>query len=121
VWLYSEKPSLDNEAPIKALRERPLQQSDIELMERPVTLYECKQAIRRLGLAKAAGPDGLPVPAEFYRSFEELVVKDLHNTLQEAHTLGILPRSMREGDIVLLHKKAIRVTRVIIDLSRCFK
>jgi hypothetical protein len=24
VWLYSEKPSLDNEAPIKALRERPL-------------------------------------------------------------------------------------------------
>jgi hypothetical protein len=51
VWLYSEKPSLDNEAPFKALRERPLQQSDIELMERPVTLYECKQAIRRLGLA----------------------------------------------------------------------
>jgi hypothetical protein len=91
VWLYSEKPSLDNETPIKALRERPLQQSDIELMERPVTLYECKQAIRRLGLAKAAGPDGLP--AEFYRSFEELVVKDLHNTLQEAHTLGVFPRS----------------------------
>jgi hypothetical protein len=103
VWLYSEKASLDNEAPIKALRERPLQQSDIELMERPVTLYECRQAIRRLGLAKAAGPDGFP--AEFYRSFEELVVKDLHNTLQEAHTLGILPRSMREGDIVLLYKK----------------
>jgi hypothetical protein len=72
-------------------------------MERPVTPYECKQAIRRLGLAKAIGPDGLP--AEFYRSFEELVVKDLHNTLQEAHTLGVLPRSMREGDIVLLYKK----------------
>jgi hypothetical protein len=79
VWLYSAKPSLDNEAPIKALRERPLQQSDIELMERPVTLFECKQAIRRLGLSKAAGPDGLP--AEFYKSFEELVVKDLYNTL----------------------------------------
>jgi hypothetical protein len=103
VWLYSEKPSLDNEAPIKAIRERPLQQSDIELMERPVTLYECKQAIQRLGLAKAAGPDGLP--AEFYRSFKELVVQDFHNTLQEAHTLGILPRSMREVDIVLLYKK----------------
>jgi hypothetical protein len=72
-------------------------------MERPVTLYECKQAIQRLGLAKAAGPDGLP--AEFYRSFEEVVIKDLHNTLQEAHTLGVLPRSMREGDIVLLYKK----------------
>jgi hypothetical protein len=42
---------------------------------------------------------------EFYRSFEELVVKDLHNTLQEAHTLGVLFRSMREGDIVLLYKK----------------
>jgi hypothetical protein len=105
VWLYSEKPSPDNEAPIKALRERPLQQSDIELMERPVTLYECKQAIRRLGLAKAARPDGLPAESEFYRSFEELVVKNLHNTLQEARTLGVLPRSMREGDIVLLHKK----------------
>jgi hypothetical protein len=103
VWLYSEKPSLDNEAPIKTLRERPLQQSDIELMERPLTLYECKQAIRRLGLAKAARPDGLP--AKFYRSFEELVVKDLLDTLQEAHTLGVLPRSLREGDIVLLYKK----------------
>jgi hypothetical protein len=32
-------------------------------------------------------------------------VKDLHNTLQEAHTLGSFPRSMREGDNVLLYKK----------------
>eukprot|EP00962_Isochrysis_galbana_P058867 scaffold32199_cov108-Isochrysis_galbana.AAC.10 len=54
-----------------------VQESDIKLMERPVTLYECRQAIHRLGLAKSAGPDGLP--AEFYKSFEELVVRDLHN------------------------------------------
>jgi exonuclease III len=102
-WLYSEKPSEENEAPLKALRERPLQQSDIELMERPVALYECKQAIRRLGISKAAGPDGLP--AEFYRSFEELVVQDLYNTFLEAHAGGSLPPTMREGDIVLLYKK----------------
>jgi hypothetical protein len=102
-WLYSEKPSLDNEAPLKALRDRPLQQSDIELMKRPVTLYECKQAIHRLGLAKAAGPDGLP--ADFYKSFEELIVHDLYNTLIEAHGLGFLTPTMREGDIVLLYKK----------------
>jgi hypothetical protein len=102
-WLYSEKPSLDNEAPLKALRDRPLQQSDIELMERPVTLYECKQAIHRLGLAKVAGHGGLL--AEFYKSFEELIVHDLYNTLIEAHGLGFLPPTMREGDIVLLYKK----------------
>eukprot|EP00962_Isochrysis_galbana_P000518 scaffold149_cov146-Isochrysis_galbana.AAC.4 len=72
-------------------------------MERPVTLYECRQAIHRLGLAKSAGPDGLP--AEFYKSFEELVVRDLHNTFLEAHTIGALPPTMREGDIVLLYKK----------------
>jgi hypothetical protein len=88
---------------LKALRDRPLQQSVIELMERPVTLYECKQAIHRLGLAKAAGPDGLP--AEFYKSFEELIVHDLYNTLIEAHALGFFPPTMREGDIVLLDKK----------------
>eukprot|EP00962_Isochrysis_galbana_P031912 scaffold10433_cov133-Isochrysis_galbana.AAC.3 len=60
-------------------------------MERPVTLYECRQAIRRLELAKSAGPDGLP--AEFYKSFEELVVvvRDLHNTFLEAHKTGALP------------------------------
>eukprot|EP00962_Isochrysis_galbana_P040833 scaffold14854_cov129-Isochrysis_galbana.AAC.12 len=96
-WLYSEKPSLENEAPLKTLRDRPLQESDIKLMERPVTLYECRQAIHRLGLAKSAGPDGLP--AEFYKSFEELVVRDLHNTLLEAHATGALPPTMREGDI----------------------
>eukprot|EP00962_Isochrysis_galbana_P015158 scaffold4357_cov113-Isochrysis_galbana.AAC.14 len=33
-WLYSEKPSLENEAPLKTLKDRPLQASDIELMER---------------------------------------------------------------------------------------
>jgi hypothetical protein len=64
-WLYGDKPSLENETPLRALRERPLQQSDIELMEKPVTLYECKLAIRRLGLGLAAGPDGLT--AEFYK------------------------------------------------------
>eukprot|EP00962_Isochrysis_galbana_P031602 scaffold10291_cov146-Isochrysis_galbana.AAC.6 len=105
-WLYSEKPSLENEAPLKTLRDRPLQESDIKLLERPVTLYECRQAIHRLGLAKSAGPDGLP--AEFYKSFEELVVRtvrDLHNTFLEAHTIGALPPTMREGDIILLYKK----------------
>jgi hypothetical protein len=102
-WLYSEKDSIDNEAPLRVLRDRPLKASDIELLERPVTLYECRQAIHRLGLAKAAGPDGLP--AEFYRSFEELVVRDMYNTFIEAHTQGELPPTMREGDIVLLYKK----------------
>jgi hypothetical protein len=52
--------------------------------------------IHRLGLAKAAGPDGLP--AEFYKSSEELIVHDLYNTLIEAHGLGFLPPTMREGD-----------------------
>jgi hypothetical protein len=71
-------------------------------MERPVTLYECIQAIHRLGLAKAAGPDGLP--AEFYKSFEELIVHNLYNTLIEAHGRGFLPPTMHEGDIVLYKK-----------------
>eukprot|EP00962_Isochrysis_galbana_P015234 scaffold4369_cov149-Isochrysis_galbana.AAC.1 len=85
-WLYGEKPSLENEAPLKTLRDRPLQESDIKLMERPVTLYECRQAIHRLGLAKSAGPDGLP--AEFYKSVEELVVRDLHNCRSSSESAG---------------------------------
>jgi hypothetical protein len=103
IWLYSEKPTENNEAPLEVLRERPLQQQDIEFMERPLTLHECRQAIHRLGHAKAAGPDGLP--AEFYQSFEELIVHDFHKTILEAHSSGALPPTMREGDIILLHKK----------------
>jgi hypothetical protein len=72
-------------------------------MERPATLHECRQAIHRLGHAKAAGPDELP--AELYKSFEELVVHDFHKTILEAHSSGALPPTMREGDIILLYKK----------------
>jgi hypothetical protein len=72
-------------------------------MERPVTLHECRQAIHRLGTAKAAEPDGLP--AEFYKSFEELVVRDFHKTILEGHASGALPPTMREGDVILLYKK----------------
>jgi hypothetical protein len=68
-------------------------------MERPITLHKCGQAIHRLGLAKAAGPDGLP--AEFCKSFERLVVPDFHKTILEAHASGALPPTMREGDVVL--------------------
>jgi hypothetical protein len=84
-------------------------------VERPVTLYECKEAIHRLGLAKAAGPDKLP--AEFYKSFEELIVHDLYNTLIEAHGLGFLPLTMREGDMVLLYKKGDLRDRLITGRS----
>jgi hypothetical protein len=95
VWLYCEKPTI-NEASFKARRERPLQQRDIEFMERPVTLHECRQAIHRPGHAKAAGPDGLP--AEFHISFEKLVVQNFHKTILEAHTSGaISPHHERKG------------------------
>eukprot|EP00962_Isochrysis_galbana_P054625 scaffold26237_cov107-Isochrysis_galbana.AAC.1 len=54
-------------------------------MERPVTLHECRQAIHRLGLAKSAGPDGLP--AEFYKSFEDLV--GLSPAFESAYALAL--------------------------------
>jgi hypothetical protein len=44
-------------------------------------------------------------PFYFYRSFEELIIHDLHKILIEAHGLGFLPPTMREGDIVLLYEK----------------
>jgi hypothetical protein len=50
-----------------------------------------------------AGPDGLP--AEFYKSFVELVVQDFYKKILEAHTSGAIPPTMRKGDIILLYKK----------------
>jgi hypothetical protein len=52
--------------------------------------------------SRTPDPTGSPPTAEFYKSFEELIVHDLYNTLIEAHGLGFLPPTMREGDIVLL-------------------
>ena len=68
-----------------------------------ITMTELTQAIGEIGNGKAAGPDALP--AEFYKSFEEMVKHDFLRVLNLALSLGQLSVSMREGDIILLYKK----------------
>ena len=44
--------------------------------------------------------------AEFYKEFEDLVVaEDLASMLTEAHEMGLLPKSTRDGTIIVLYKK----------------
>eukprot|EP00962_Isochrysis_galbana_P051018 scaffold22379_cov145-Isochrysis_galbana.AAC.6 len=61
---------------------------------------------------KAAGPDKLP--AEFYHSFENLILDRFHDMILEACAKGELPEGLTCGDIIVLYKKGpLVVSRVV--------
>ena len=66
-------------------------------------MEELQDAITQIGSGKSAGPDALP--AEFFKSFTELVKHDFLRVLNLALDQGCLNVSMRGGDIILLYKK----------------
>jgi exonuclease III len=72
-----------------------------------VTLEEAKAVLKLASRGKRPGTDGLPY--EFWAAFEDLLLQPLVDSLNEAFASGevvALPRSMREGLIVLLYKGA---------------
>jgi hypothetical protein len=72
---------------------------------------------------KAAGPDKLP--AEFYLSFEDLILDRSHNMILEACNKGKLPEGLTCGDIIVLYKKGdareVRNYRPITLLQVAYK
>eukprot|EP00967_Tisochrysis_lutea_P049385 scaffold60497_cov36-Tisochrysis_lutea.AAC.2 len=72
-------------------------------LEGKITMEELESAIHSIGRGKSSGPDALP--AEFYSSFVTLVKHDFLRMLNTALSAGELHYSVREGDIILLHKK----------------
>ena len=72
-------------------------------MDKPISEQDVREAIRSMARGKSPGPDG--IPAEFYKTFTDLIAGELTQVLAEAHSDGMLPSSQLEGDIAVLYKK----------------
>ena len=93
-------------------------QLDADLM-----ISELERAIDSLKNHKSPGLDGLP--AEFYKTFKEILLHPLLMVWQEAVAHGALPINMNTGVIKLLYKKGDRQDisnwRPITMLSTAYK
>lgn len=74
-----------------------------ELLNRPITREEVKEAINTLQNNKAPGPDGLT--PEFYKTFCDLLIGLLLNMLSYSFKSGVLPNTMMDANISLILKK----------------
>ena len=55
-----------------------------------------------MGKAKTPGPDLLA--AEFYQTFEDLVIEPLTRVLNEAHSEHCLPTTTKQGIVKIVYK-----------------
>jgi hypothetical protein len=101
--LSADKPSEDAEEVLQTLRNRPIPQAAARGLEFPFVRRETRRALRSMAKRKAAGPDKLP--AEFYLSFEDLILDRFHSMILEACDKGELPEGLTCGDIIVLYKK----------------
>eukprot|EP00966_Prymnesium_polylepis_P292238 6748874-Prymnesium_polylepis.1 len=105
------------------IAEKPFSANAAAKLEGVITEKEVRQQIRKLARGKACGPDG--IAAEFYRIHENLIAGFLTATLNEMHEEGELTPSMKQGNIILLHKKKypydIRSYRPITLLNTDYK
>ena len=103
-WLFSAKKCSNKESMLRYLREgRRVSEKSSQKLDEPLEEDEIRKAIRRMALGKSPGPDGLG--AEFYKEFEDLVADDLTAMLLESHARGRLPKGVRTGEIISIHKK----------------
>ena len=71
--------------------------------DQEITVAETEKAIKSFENNKSPGNDGLS--AEFYKTFNELLKKNLHKLYIENSQLWQVPRSMRQTVISCLYKK----------------
>ena len=76
-------------------------------LEANITLEEVAKALEMLSQSKATGSNGFPT--EYYKTFAPMVKQKLLETFNGARDRGILPLSMREGQIALILKTGQKV------------
>ena len=72
-------------------------------IEGKLTLNECWEALKSMGIGRSPGEDGFTV--EFYKCFFEIVGKDLLNSYNAAYENGEMSISQRRGIITLVRKE----------------
>lgn len=71
-------------------------------LDQPITKEEIKKAVGSMQNSKCPGPDGYSI--EFYKVFIEQIAPLLLNVYNEALTTGLLPPTLYEASISLIHK-----------------
>lgn len=83
-----------------------LNNTDMELLERDLTINELTKAMQSMQSNKSPGLDGLP--KDFYSIFWDQLKDPLLQVFKESFSRGILPSSFRTASISLLFKKGDR-------------
>lgn len=76
---------------------------DKEYLEQPLSAGEIDQAIKGMKSGKAPGPDGFPIG--FYKEFSLKLTPILRDVFAEALEKKLLPPTMTQAIISVLHKK----------------
>lgn len=80
-----------------------LDEQTAQTLESDLCFGEVTEAVHQLNKGKAPGIDGLP--AEFYKSFWEVIGQDLVCVLKESFNLNMLPKSCQRAVLSLIPKK----------------
>ena len=72
------------------------------MLEQPLTKEELGEAIDKLKNKKSLGKDGLP--AEFFKTFKDMLIQPLLDVWMEATKFQALPIFLNKGVIKLIHK-----------------
>lgn len=80
-----------------------LLQEHVEGLEAPIAETEIRKAILMMKAGKSPGYDG--IPAEYYRTYIDILVPVLQKVYQETFERGQFPPTFNEAFILLIPKK----------------
>ena len=105
--LYTQNVKLSSEPFLSNIDfQNVLDDSKRATLEKPVTVTECRQAIKKLKLNKSPGLDG--ISSEFYKTFENSTSKVLTDVFNSSFENSSLPNSLTRSVMTLIYKKGDR-------------